>query len=149
MISNKSLLEQRWTVVVGVLIGVLISPASQGFWGVVLAAYDMLRPVVVLVNATIVDKGGDEVTVGLIVRKGRECDYIRLQAFGARGDEPLKDAYMRRLDVPENGATKPRGTFDIGTWRIWPTSGASSVIVYAQHDCSGRIVQTKLAEVAL
>lgn len=149
MISRKSLLEQRWTVAIGVLLGFLIAPAGNGLLAVALDAYDANRPVVMIVGSTVVGRESDAVMVDMKVKKMRDCTYIRLQAFGSRKDGPLSDAYIRRVDRTEDGSNKPRGTFSIGIWRIWPIDDASSVIVYAQHDCWGRIVQTKLTEIAL
>lgn len=145
----NQLARMRWTILMAALIGFMVAQAGQEVRSAVLSVYDAVRPVVTLVSATIMEQGADDMVVGLVVRKARDCDYVRLQAFGAIADEPMMDAYMRRIDTPEKGTTRPRGTFNIGVWRIWPINGASSVIVYAQHDCGNRIVQTRLADIDL
>lgn len=149
MSACRSLLEQRWTVAIGGLIGFLIAPVGQGLWAAALDVYDAHRPVAMISTASVVAREADAVMVEMTVRKLRDCTYIRMQAFGSSKGGALSDAYMRRIDRPEDGSTKPMGEFSIGTWRIWPVGGASSVIVYAQHDCGGRIVQTRLAQVAI
>jgi hypothetical protein len=131
-------------VFVGALLGGAVVPAVQG----VLESFDQANPVVVA-QARVLSSTADEVVVMLSGRKERDCQYIGLQAYTRRpGDETLTDAYIRRIDLPETGATRPRGEFSsFGTWKIWPRGSAGTLLIYVQYSCSGRLVVGKMAEV--
>lgn len=81
--------------------------------------------------------------------RGVECEYRGLQAFGERVAGPVVDLRIARLDLPEEGTTKPSGAYDIGTWRVWPVDGVQNVTVYVSHSCNGKKVATLIAEVNL
>lgn len=134
-------------VIVGGLLGGAVVPAVQG----ALDAFDQAHPVVVARATLLPPAAPDEVLVRLSGRKDRDCQYIGLQAYTRRAsDDALIDAYIQRVDVPETGVTRPRGSFaSLGTWRIWPRGGAGVVLIYAQHACGGRLVVGKLAELRL
>ena len=144
----QMLVSMRWTVLVGALIGVLIAPAGQSGWRAISGLYDETWPVVVM-QGHLVGRVEDAVVVEVAGEKRRDCRYLRIQAFARGVDGALRDVFAMRQDRPEAGATKPLGTFNIGRWKIWPTDDAVAVLMYSQHDCSGRIVQTKIADVLL
>lgn len=81
--------------------------------------------------------------------RGEECAYKGLQAFGDRAVGPTVGLRISRVDLPEEGTTKPVGTYDIGRWRVWPVDGVDTVKVYAMHECGGRFVATKITEVKI
>lgn len=145
---THSLMSMPWTVLSAALAGFLIAPIGQSGWRAALEAYDQAQPVVTaIVNTT--SRDGNAVLLDVTVTKLRECGYLRVQAYTRSPDGTLSDAYAVRVDMPEKGDNKPRGKFGIGKWRIWPLDKAEAVLVFVQHDCDGRIVQSKLAEVAL
>ena len=133
-------------VVVGAMLGGAVVPAVQGM----LDMFDQQNPVVV-VRATVLSVTAEDIVVRLSGEKRRDCQYIGLQAYTrAKGARTLADAYIRRLDMPETGITRPIGTFaSMGEWRIWPRADAGVVLIYAQHSCGGRLVISKIADIML
>lgn len=139
--------DMRWTIAVSVLIGIFLSPIS----GIspLMPAYDAMRPVVSM-QGEIVARGPDSVTIRMWGTKNRDCKFINIQGFSKKQPDGLsRDATGERLDMPSEGATKPTGAFEIGTWRFRPVIDARIVEVYVQHDCDGRAVVTQIARVAL
>lgn len=134
-------------VVVGAMLGGVVAPAVQG----AMDAYDRGNPVLIA-KATVVESSAEDVVVHLSGEKRRDCQYISLQAYtrAAAADGMWFEAYMRRVDKPESGVTRPLGEYaTFGLWRIWPRGQAGVVAIYAQHACGGRLVLSKLAEVML
>lgn len=144
----RDVFRMPWTIAVGVLVGLLIAPAGQSWWLAALRYYDEIRPVVRM-DGWVVSRAPDAVVVTFSGEKLRECVYLRLQAYAVTASGTLEDAYIRREDMEARGDTKPLGTFSIGYWRIWPVAGAKAVRVYVQHDCGGRLVQTRFGELPL
>lgn len=135
------------SITLGALIGLLLSPISWGAMDWLMAGYDRAYPVVEM-SGQITGRTPTSVDVHISGRKSRDCTYIQLQAYAVRAGT-LHDANIQRLDIPERGDTKQRGAYDIGTWRVWPTDGATGALVMVQHLCAGRIVTTKITEVTL
>lgn len=110
------------------------------------------RPVVKMQGELVAPPHEGQVLIRMHGQKlrGEECAYKGLQAFGDRAAGPQADLRLARVDLPEEGNTKPRGAFDIGVWRVWPVEGVVQVNVYVMHDCgTGRLWATKIAEVPL
>lgn len=103
---------------------------------------------VVIMQGQIVSRDSSSVTIHLWGEKLRACTYVSVNAY-TRHNGVMKDAFTKRLEAPHAGVTKPLGRFDIGNWLVWPIDGVSKVLIYSQHDCSGRVVITKIAEVDL
>ena len=141
-----SMSKMRWTLVLAAVAGALMAPVGQAWWTSLLTAYDEQRPIVSM-RAVVTSSDEESITVNIDGRKLRQCDYIRMQAYARSPQGNLTDAYIRRLDRQELGDTKPLGWFNVGSWRIWPVNVGSDVLIYVQHDCNGRIVQTKIAEI--
>lgn len=141
---GRQLLDMRWTLSAAVVIGLALSPAAN----LPYLIYDALVPVVRM-QGELVSKTEDSVVVHIWGSKSRECKYLGLQAFSTGPNGNRRDANITRLDMPSAGATKPKGEFDIGNWKLWPVTGAVSVQVYVQHDCDGRILNAQIAEVVL
>ena len=144
----KRLLDVKWTVLLSAFLGFWLAPVGQVWWDSVLTSYDEARPVVEM-QGVLVRQDAESVWVSISGKKLRQCTYIRLSAYGRNKAGVLVDAYARREDQPETGQTKPTGLFHIGLWRVWPKGDATAILVFSQHDCSGRIVLTKIAEVVL
>jgi hypothetical protein len=108
------------------------------------------RPVVAMQGVKVGGVSGEHILVNISGRKlrGEECVYKGIQAFGDRVvGEPI-DLYIARQDMPEAGVTKPKGSYSIGVWKVWPVLGVDVVRVYVMHDCgTGRLWATKIAEV--
>lgn len=141
--TARSLWSMRWTLVLALLTGLAISPVFR--WSPLLPVYDAYHPVVAM-RGDMVQRDGDAVVVHIWGSKLRECTYVGIRAYGSKNGV-LIDANIARVDRPVNGATKPTGTFDIGHWRIWPIDHADLVVVFVQHNCDGRIISTKIAEI--
>lgn len=140
-----SLKQMRFTIIFGLLIGVFMAPWGTAWFNYAASEYDEQHPVV-KIKADIQEKKNSHVILQMTGDKYRSCLFIRMQAFTAQGSSPLKDAYKARIDYPEGDITKPVGPINYGLWKIWPIDGADRVIVYVQHDCGGRVVQTKIAD---
>lgn len=144
----QQIAQMRWTVLLAAFAGFFLAPVGQTWWRSVLYGYDDARPVVVM-TGKLVSRNGDEVYIHMGGKKMRQCDYLRVQAYSRAMDGRLSDSYIRRVDIAERGDSKPIGAFDLGTWRIWPVGDAVGVVVYVQHDCDGRLVTTKIADVPI
>lgn len=146
----RALLNMRWTIFFGVMLGVFSAPVGQTWWHYVLAIYDDAKPVVVMAGTLVQRDGPDGVVLHLAGEKKRSCRYLSMQAYTILRDGRLSDASAFRIDKPADGHSKPLGLFDLGLWRIWPvTHDAAAVEVYAHYDCDDRIVITRIATVAL
>lgn len=135
------------TIIVGVLIGFIFSPLSFGLTDVLMAPFDKAYPVVEM-KGVLISKDSQSIDIRMAGTKNRDCTYLNLQAYALRGGVQY-DLNIRRVDIAEKGDTKVPGIYDIGIWRMWPTEGATKVVVMAQHLCAGRLVTTKIAEVPL
>lgn len=109
-----------------------------------------IRPVAVM-EGKLISKTADTARLHIYgtKRRGVECQYLGIQAFGDRLVGLPVDLVIGRVDIPQVGDTKPTGNFDIGVWEIKPTLGVITVRVYVSHDCSGTRVATKIAEVKI
>jgi hypothetical protein len=136
-----------WLLMLSLVTMAFIPTVAKAVLSPVFAVYDRYFPVVTM-RGEITGSSESAIVVHMAGTKNRNCKYVRLQAFAGKGDI-LRDVNLMRIDVPESGATKPQGTFDIGYWRIWPVDKSETVLVFAQHDCDGRTVITKIAEVTL
>ena len=125
----------------GVIIGVFVGHADDALS----AVYDEAFPIL-SVQAEVRIADSERIVVALKGEKYRSCQFLRIDAFTRHDDGVLADAYMRRTDQIQDGSTKPLGRFDMGTWAIWPRDGAMGVVIYSQHACYGRLVQTRLTE---
>lgn len=148
--------DLRWSWVFSIALGVFIAPVVSNWSEAVLShyreEYDKANPVVVM-TGVLVKQDDESAFVHMAgskeVSRANECVYVRVKAYTRSADGVLRDAYIQRVDMPEDGHNKPAGYFDIGTWRIWPKDAATSVLVYAIHNCGGRQVRTVIADVAI
>jgi len=113
--------------------------------------FDVICPVIAFTSHEIVAKDANSVTVKIEGWKLRECVFLNVQSFSRVSDDaPKRDAMLYRVDSNSTGRSKPLGHIDAGTWKLWPTAGAHSMIVYATYSCdAGDWKANKLAEVAL
>lgn len=144
MISN--LAKQRWAVLFGIVIGVLFSLSAFGADSV-MKFYDEINPVVTMSGEKIDQRDG-AVFIRISGEKRRECRYTGLQTFGVDNRQEMHFVQAQYIGLGNKG-TLPKGALDLGIWRLWPTDGAQAVRVYVNHDCNGRLVTTKIAEVTL
>lgn len=146
----------RWSWVLSILLGAMLAPLALKWVETVVAdyhaAYDIKHPIVDM-RGLLVTADEESVMVHMAgtksAERAQECSYVRVLAYTRDPDGIMRDAYIKRVDMPEDGHTKPAGNFDIGTWRVWPRGNAIAVLVFAVHDCGGRQVRTMIAEVAL
>lgn len=139
--------QQRWSILFGLAIGLVLS-LSAFSTDSLLKGYDELYPVVDM-RGELVESSPDSVFIRVTGKKNRACEYVALQAYYRSADGTMRDAYRERIGVGETRSTKPVGYFDIGVWRVWPRRDAVAVLMYTTHECSGRVVVTKVAEVML
>jgi len=135
-------MQMPYTVVFGLVGGVVVSYYAQPYeW------YDGLFPVVRM-EVDVVGRDANSITLHLVGDKKRSCEPKHIDAFGRVGNM-LHDINIARQDVQDTLTAKPLGRHDFGIWRVWPSGGERVVLVYILYDCDGRIVPTKVAEVAL
>lgn len=137
-------LKTYWRLILGFFVGLMLFPISQLMGPSLGSGYDFLFPVVVM-DGDILQRQPDFVDVHIWGEKRRNCKYMNLQAY-TREKNLMHDAKISRIDGPNVGNTKPLGTFDIGVWRVTPIENRTSVVVFVRHDCSGRVVLTKIAD---
>jgi hypothetical protein len=135
-----------FTILAGLVIGVAMTIVMRPGVDAMLSIYDAANPVIVA-RGDVITATPDEITIALTATKVRMCQYMRLQAYGRRADGVLDDPNIARIDQTEDRDTKPLGTFSLGVWRIWPRGKATSVVIYSEHSCSGRLVRTKLIDI--
>jgi hypothetical protein len=137
----------------GVIIGVCVVLLAPNVLGPVLAAWDQAFPVVEPVDAELVDRHGDEVILSITAKKnkGEECTLIRIYGYGIDAAGVYSLATVRRPDgSPFMGIVHGEGTHDFGLWRIKPTDADTvRVQVYVEHNCLGRVIKSKMADVKL
>ena len=141
--------RRMWgSIMLGLYLGLVGGQVLTGLSGLVVEHYDDWRPVVKITGERV---GAESNAVLLRLRgtKHRECEYLRLTAFTSDAGGRLTAAYINRESKKELGETLPRGTYEFGTWRLWPIDSALRAVVYISHQCGDRIVRTKVADVAL
>lgn len=143
----KQIREMRWTILLAITVAFAAVQIAVPLLLEARQARIDAQPVVVM-QGKIVARDVNSVTLHLWGEKLRACTYIGINAY-TRHDGVMKDAFTKRVDVPHTAATKPLGRFDVGNWLVWPIDGAGRVLLYVQHDCNGRVVVTKIAEVDL
>lgn len=148
MIRRYGDLHGLWNAVaVGAVVGLLLAPLAPAAWHGFWKLYDRHLPVVSM-HGELLARPPGEAVLALSGHKHRDCRYMGLQAYTLEADGELHDVYRARVDVSEHRRTKPIGRFDFGNWRIWPVpDNARAVVVFVQHECSGRLVTTKVADV--
>lgn len=141
--------EMRWTILTAVIVGYMLSPFTQLGASTFFRMYDAMFPVVTA-HGELTSRDSDSIYVHITGTKHRDCQYLQIDSYYSTPAGMLWDANETRTDLlPIDGASKPVGPFDIGVWRIFPVSGASSVQLYVEHSCAGRLVVTKIADVTL
>lgn len=144
----KHLNSMRWTVLFGLVLGAMLSPVWHTAWSSALHRYDDTFPIVKM-TGRLSRQDDESVWVSIQGQKLRMCTYVRVQGYARDSIGMLSDVYTKREDVPERGDTKPVGSYSMGTWRMWPKGQAVAVLMFVLHDCDGRVVLTKVAEVLL
>lgn len=143
------MLDLRWTIAIGIAVGALASPLAGSVVALVYASYDAKHPVVTM-QGELLTRGDEEVVIGIGGTKNRACKYVGITASMRTADGTLQDAAAKRLDTPEDNSTKHPGRWHIGLWRVWPTRPSSvAAEVYVAHDCDGRRLVTRIADVCL
>ena len=146
---KNSVFEMRWTILTAVVVGYMLSPFTQLGASTFFKMYDALWPVVTA-HGELVSRDTDSIYVHITGTKHRDCQYLQMDSYYTTPAGMLRDANEFRTDqLPVDGTSKPTGLFDIGIWRVFPVSEASSVQMYVEHSCAGRLVVTKIAEVTL
>jgi len=136
---------------VGVLLGLVGGFAGPQLLGSAVNFYDDMFPVLTM-EGTLIDAKKGEITVHIVGRKnrGEECRLVAVYGYTYTGDKtvPRKDAVAHRIDMDETRRSRTEGYYDIGFWRVWPVGDdAKSVEVWTHHECYGRPIQTKVADV--
>ena len=142
---TNDLRTMPWTALFAAILGVVGSWLFP--WTAVQKVYDDVHPVAVF-SVSVVKSTSDSITLRLTAEKKRDCEFNGIHAF-TRNALPMRDASIVRIDKPNTAETKPIGLHDLGVWMVWPTDGASSVVVYVKYDCEGRTVFVHAPEINL
>lgn len=145
--------EARWwrwwpTMLLGSVLGLAMVPVGEWGTAFVRDAYDRGHPVVVA-EGVLFERDADSVTLAISGEKHRDCEYVAIAGYTIGSDGLLRSTYIQRVDQPSIGATRPVGRQSFGLWRLWPTDRSVRAEVWISHQCGGRLVRTKVAEVAL
>lgn len=149
----KQVFTMPVAALIGVLLGLIGGIAGPQIMGSMTSIYDDIFPVLSM-SGRLVDYKPGEVTVHITGRKnrGEECRLIGVYGYTYTGDRmvPRKDAIAQRIDLPQSGRPRSEGFYDIGIWRVWPVGDdAKTVEVWTHHECYGRPVQTKVADISI
>jgi len=137
-----------FTILIGIVVGTLLAPVVILTANEVHGVYDRAYPIVEM-QGKLISLANDEAVIALSGRKLRECSYVRIQAYSLSENGDLNDAFITRTDMPEDGESKPKGSFLFGSWRVWPLPNSHGIVVYANHLCGSRVVLTKIADIPL
>lgn len=138
-------------VIVGALIGLTWAIALPDAIGWATDFYDAANPVV-RVKYDLVGRSADSVTIHASGKKlrGAECRLLTMYAYTIDASGENFDANIARLDRPKDERRREEGSYDFGTWGIWPVGpDAVKVQVWLHYSCRGRDVLTKVVDVPL
>jgi hypothetical protein len=142
-----------FTTLGGLLFGVLLVLTAPATLGPVLSAWDAVFPVIEPISADVIEREPDAVVIGLVAKKtkGEECRLVRIYGYGVDASGVLSLATVRRPDgTQQQGITHGEGVHDFGLWRVRPVDqDAVTVQIYVEHQCLGRVIRSKMAEVSL
>jgi hypothetical protein len=142
-----------FTTLGGLATGILLVLMAPATLGPALSAWDAAFPVLEPIAAEVIEREPDAVVIGLVAKKtkGEECRLIRIYGYGVDASGVLSLATVRRPDgSPQMGITHGPGVHDFGLWRVRPVDrDAVLVQVYVEHQCLGRVIRSKMAEVPL
>ncbi len=143
------MLHSPYSMLAGVVLGLVVGLSNDSIEDWVLAQYDTLFPVVTT-NVTVVLATHDEILLSISGTKHRACAISRPPHAEGRtsGGTPVEMS-IERLDKKETLSMRPIGPFAAGLWRLWPRGNAASAQVYLTYDCRGRVVVAKYADVTL
>ena len=128
----------------GVLIAVLLAPFAALMTDAGWDAYDRAYPVA-SVKAVRVPAPPGEIMLTMTTTKHRQCELLRVLAYDKAPDGVFVRARIEKMTEAELETLSPGETVRSAIWRVWPVTG-TSIAVWAEHDCAGRVVRTKLFE---
>jgi hypothetical protein len=140
--------HNKWTIISAIVFWLIVGPGlARGLETLIYEWYDKANPVVSF-QGTVVNKSNSEVVIHIAGKKNRDCTFVdgSFQSYAVKNGV-LHSAYEQKFEAIDG--SRPVGPADVGTWKIWPIDGAEAVRVFVQHDCNGRIIQTKIADVRL
>ena len=130
-------------VIIGVLLAVLLAPLAGLLQGQIEDRYDEAFPVAT-VRAVRVPSPPGEIMFTMTTTKHRDCSLLGVQAYDREKDGSQVRTRIEKLSEQRELQTIPEGeTVRSNLWRIHPVTG-TAIVVWAEHDCSGRVVRTKL-----
>jgi hypothetical protein len=135
----------------GMALGAWLMLSAPSIVGTAASIYDETFQVLSM-SGQVVQVEGDAVQINIRGEKhrGTECQLLKVYGYGVDGDGTMHSANATRIDMAETGIGLAAGRYDIGVWSIRPVRpDARSVRVYTDHNCIGRVIKTKIADVAL
>jgi len=143
------MLEMPIAAALGLIIGLGAAAVGPHVVGGSLALYDEMFPVMSM-TGHVVAADSESVTIHITGRKnrGEECRLVSVYGYTFNGSDPPLDAVAERIDKPAEGRIREKGFYDIGRWRVYPVGlNATRVEVWTHHECVGRPILSKIAEV--
>lgn len=143
--TASSVWSVRWTLALALVVGALLSPY---IWETVHTLYDKQNPVVNF-NGTLLSRSDTEAVIRITGVKLRACVFVpgSTQAY-SRIKGVLYSLEEEKLS-PVAGS-RPVGAADVGVWKVRPVlAGPQTILMFTQHDCDGRMVVSKIAEIEL
>lgn len=135
---------------VNVLLGLLIAFGLGTFWpGATSVFWDLYyraRPIAT-VEADILERTADAVTVSVVVTKHEDCDLISRYALAHMPDGSILRVRAERLDGLPLAFMEP-GQKLRSQWKIYPMVGATRYEVYLRFSCNGLTQTVKAMEFA-
>lgn len=138
-------------VFAAVLGGIYLWLSLPAWLGDYADAYNEAHPVLTMSGELAgTEPGAVMVHISGTKHAGTECELVRIYGYSVAPDGTMSRAEATRVDMPQTRITHDAGRHDIGTWRVRPVRpGAMWVRVYTDHNCLGRDVKTKVADVPL
>ena len=149
MQSLRYAVKSPISVAMGLLLGTLAAMSGPVVLEAARDAYDARYPVWRDTSGHVQERRGDSVVIALQGTKSRACQFIRINAQTSHLDG-LRPAKIQRIDMAEQGKTRPLGPQQVGMWAVIPvTPEARAVVVTVEHMCGDRLVMGKFATVRL
>ena len=147
-------MRNLWPLGAAILMGfALLPPIEHEYqaWAAQRAMESELSRPVVKMTGQLLERGTDDVLLRIEGEKIRPCKYAGILAFSLDVTGQRHAANIARVaPIAQTNKTLPVGSYDFGTWRVWPVdSRAAVILVYVEHVCSAVVVQTLAAEVRL
>lgn len=147
--AMRAVVAMPFSILFGATLGLVGLYTAPQIMGWITSAYDEAFPVVTM-RGRLVARGDDYVDIHIagVKNRGEECRLQNVYGYTRRADGLRADAQATRQDKPETRRLRDQGAWDVGIWRVQPVDPlADTAEVWTHHNCVGRDVLTRIAEV--